>query len=650
VQPQSTGGVTEITCDVLVVGAGLVGVAAALRAARLGFRVCLVEETAWPGGQISTQGVSALDEHQYIETVGGTGTYYELREGIRAYYRERYRLSDRAARARSFNPGNAWVSGLSFEPRVGAAVLDAMMAGVHETGALQVFYRSRAVAAEVYDGWISSVLVRHLENGAPLRFRAPFVLDATDLGDLFPLTATAYRVGAEARSETGEPSAPEAGDPGCVQHFTFPFAVEFCPGEVHTIPKPEGYDRNREAQPYSLAYRPWVPGDPAYRMFDTAPGTYGPFWTYRRALDASNFDDPRVPRDVSIINWTSNDFRGGTLVDRLPEEQAALCRQARLLSLGFLYWLQTEAPRDDGGVGYPELRLRPDVMGSPDGLSQRPYVREGRRLVALTTVREQDIARWANPGPRATRFDDTAGIGYYPIDLHGCGLRILSVPTRPFQIPLGALIPVRTRNLLAAKSIGTTHVTNGAYRLHPVEWAIGEAAGALAAFCLSMNTWPREVWATPRLLRSFQILLLDHRVPLYWYDDVPLDHPAFAAAQLLAIDGAWEGRSADLHFLPDDLLTIAEGKKVVAGTARRLRHWAGPQAGSPESDLLRSEPEDSVLPLRWDAAATLVKAAMPSAPPPPRAVAAPAEAVTRGALALWLAGPLREAIEGRASG
>jgi hypothetical protein len=45
---------------------------------------------------------------------------------------------------------------------------------------------------------------------------------------------------------------------------------------------------------------------------------------------------------------------------------------------------------------------------------------------------------------------------------------------------LGALIPIRMENLLpAAKNIGTTHITNGCYRMHPVEWNIGEAAGAL---------------------------------------------------------------------------------------------------------------------------------------------------------------------------
>jgi hypothetical protein len=632
----------EIVCDILVVGAGLGGCAAALRAARLGQRVCLVEETGWPGGQISTQGVSSLDEHRYIETFGGTGSYYALRNAIRDYYRTQYTLSPAAAAAGSqLNPGNAWVSRLSFEPRAGAAVLEAMMAGPHERGELQVFYHTRAVAAEVYDARVASVLTRHRDNGTFIRFRADYVLDATDLGDVLVYTATAYALGQESQAETGEPSAPEVPNLACVQNFTFPVAVEYCPGENHTIPKPDGYERNREAQPYTLVYRPWLPASAPYKMFATAPGAGGPFWTYRRALDAHNFNDPRVPRDVSIINWTSNDFRGGTVVDRLPDEQDARYREARLLSLGFLYWLQTEAPRDDGGTGYPELRPRPDVMGSADGLSQMPYVREGRRLRALYTVVEQDIAAHAHPESRGAGFADAVGIGFYPIDLHGCGERTTDIDTKPFQIPLRAMIPVRTLNVLpAAKNIGTTHLTNGAYRLHPTEWAVGDAAAAMAVFCRRAGITPQVLAARPDLQRRLQLLLLDEQIPIYWYDDVPLGHPAFAATQLLAVEGVWEGGDADLHFGPDLPVRTDAGKRWIAAAAASIARWGG--AADPESPALAPAPEDDVLPLRRDAAATLVALSITGAPPADQEDAA---IVTRAELARTVGALLRTAIE-----
>ena len=98
----------------------------------------------------------------------------------------------------------------------------------------------------------------------------------------------------------------------------------------------------------------------------------------------------------------------------------------------------------------------------------------------------------------AAPFADSVGIGWYPIDIHRSGDDDvgLSCRTRPFQIPLGALIPVRIVNLIAAcKNIGTTHLTNGCYRLHPVEWNIGEAAGALAAFALQQGLSPAAVRA-----------------------------------------------------------------------------------------------------------------------------------------------------------
>jgi hypothetical protein len=71
-------------------------------------------------------------------------------------------------------------------------------------------------------------------------------------------------------------------------------------------------------------------------------------------------------------------------------------------------------------------------------------------------------------------------VGSYRIDLHPTTRQrtYVDISSWPFQIPLGALIPVRVENLLpACKNLGVTHITNGCYRLHPVEWNIGEAAG-----------------------------------------------------------------------------------------------------------------------------------------------------------------------------
>ena len=158
-------------------------------------------------------------------------------------------------------------------------------------------------------------------------------------------------------------------------------------------------------------------------------------------------------------------------------------------------------------------------MDTSDGLAKFPYIREARRIKALRTVVEQDVSAEYQQGAAAAPFADTVGIGWYPIDIHRAGPEDVGVScrTRPFQIPLGALIPIRIRNLLAAaKNIGTTHITNGCFRLHPVEWNIGEAAGSLASFSLEQGRSAADVYADVALRTAFQTTLKREGVPLGW--------------------------------------------------------------------------------------------------------------------------------------
>jgi hypothetical protein len=87
----------------------------------------------------------------------------------------------------------------------------------------------------------------------------------------------------------------------------------------------------------------------------------------------------------------------------------------------------------------------------------------------------------------------------------------------PFQIPLGALIPQRMNNLFPAnKNIGTTHITNGCYRLHPVEWSIGEAVGSLIAFANNKKVEPRAVREHNDLLNEFQNWIRKQGIETHW--------------------------------------------------------------------------------------------------------------------------------------
>ena len=158
-------------------------------------------------------------------------------------------------------------------------------------------------------------------------------------------------------------------------------------------------------------------------------------------------------------------------------------------------------------------------MGSADGLAKTPYIRESRRIRARRTVVEQDLSLAVRGEHGAVSYPDSIGVGMYRIDLHPStgGDNYIDVGACPFEIPLGALIPRRMENLLpAAKNIGTTHITNGSYRLHPVEWNVGEVAGHLADFCLTHGVPPRAVRNDPALLADFQRRLAAAGVELRW--------------------------------------------------------------------------------------------------------------------------------------
>jgi hypothetical protein len=550
-------------CEILIAGGSTGGVAAALAAARRGRKVVLLEETDWLGGQMTAQGVSALDEHEHIEAFGGTASYYRFRELVRDHYRRLAGASDA-----DFNPGGCWVTRLAFEPGVAVAVIEQMLAPHVASSRLAIHRRMKTVAVTTEGDRITAVTAQGLDDGRLVRFRPELVIDATELGDLLPLAGAEHVLGAETVAQTSEPQAqPAEPKPHCVQSFTYTFACERRDdGERHAVPRPEKYEHYRAAQPYSLrieVHGGEIYGEESgwleYRLYDRMPGTKGGLWTYRRLLDRNWFPGV-VDHDLTMFNWPGNDYRDRSILDCAPLDAARALQDAKRVSFGFLHWLQTEAPATGVRRGAPEILLRPDVMGTVDGLSKHPYIRESRRIAAVKTVVEQEVSARHQGGPRAAHFPDSVGVGWYPIDIHRSGPEDVgaSCRTKPFQIPLGALLPVRIANLLAGgKNLGTTHITNGCYRLHPIEWNVGEAAGALAAFALDERVPPARVRERPTLLERFQRGLLREGVPLAWLVDVGVDHPAFAGSQRLYMRGGLPPGD-DLLFRPDAPVPAAE--------------------------------------------------------------------------------------------
>jgi hypothetical protein len=549
----------SIDCAVAIIGGGMGGIAAALRCLEEGVTVCLTEETDWIGGQATAQGVSALDENKYVETSGAPLSYQRWRQSIRDHYREKG-LAGPFDYGPTPNPGNCWVSWLAFEPHVGLRELTELLRPFIESNQLTVLVRHKAVSVTRSDRLLTSVCAVDLDTGHSTKINASIFIDATELGDLLPLSGIPYRSGAESHFETGELHAPDRADSQNVQDYTYPFVLEFLQGEDHTIAEPPEFADFERSGKFTFN---------GFAMFSCAKNERQeellPFWHYRRLIDAQRFPPGCYERDLSMINWDSNDLREQNIIDQAPNAVADRLALAKSLSLSFLYWLQTRAPRDDGGTGYPELRLRTDVLGTTDGFSKYPYIRESRRIIAREIITEQDVAAATNAGARARLYADSIGIGLYPIDIHGRqDVPGAAQQSKPFQIPLGALLPQEEINVIAgAKNIGTTHITNGCYRLHPVEWAIGEAAGLTAALCVNFGYSPAQIRDKPEFLLHLQKGLVNLGSPIFWFDDVPTNHPQFYAIQIAAVMGLIPIDDDNLHFHPDGIVGPDELQRII---------------------------------------------------------------------------------------
>jgi hypothetical protein len=561
--------------DVVIVGASFGGVAAALAAAAdPNVRVALLEASQWIGGQATSQGVSRWDEASValLQTTCGSRSYRDLRHAIAQYYHDNATLSALGASQDHFNPGFASPDfPFSVDPSVTHRILRQLVQNAGDR--LDLRLGTTIASVSVADG-----SVRALTTSTGDTYVAKVYLDATDLGDLLPLAKLPWTIGAEAHQDTQEPDAPAAAHPEWIQPITVPLAIERRDGENHTIPKPPNYDDIARKQRFHI-----VDGDINGVLQPRPPAGQESIFGYRRYIDARNFADSNFAHDRTTLNVGSNDYMDATLPSGDPVRDQQIYEGARDASLAFLFWLQTEVQRDDGGgQGYPGLMVRTDAFGTPDGCAPQAYVRESRRIDAEECVRQQDIAKKSFPAgtTRAKLFETSCGIGTYGIDIHaatGPGTPWLAFETLHFQIPLGALLPKQLDNFVAAcKNIGATHLTSGAYRVHPVEWAIGEAAGVLAAFAARQGVTPKAVYQQVDRRRTFQYRLLQRGIPIYWWSDVSFDDDAktFAAVHHCAVNKVFSGGDPGFAFNPSSPATEATQRAIEANLGKPLP-WPG---------------------------------------------------------------------------
>jgi len=508
--------------DVAVLGGSIGGVLAALSAAKMGKKVILTENTDWVGGQFTSQAVPP-DEHKWIEEFGCTKTYREFRDKIRRFYRENYPMKENLKE--NFDPGLSSVSRLAHDPRVALHLFKEMLLPFEISGHIDVRLETRVVSSHVENDTIQFVVVKGKDEVLE-SIKADYYIDATDIGELLPLVGAEYVVGAESREMTGEPHALDTYLPQDMQPVTWVAALEYREGESHIIEKPEMYDYFKAyKQPYGphsilSHYGPDSTHKCAkeFGVFTDKERGLFPLWSYRRIIAPENHEKGYALYDVTLLNWPQNDYFMGNLFEvEDPEKQAFLAQQ---LTLSFVYWLQTEAPTEDGTLGYPGMKLCGKSVGTTTGLAKAPYIRESRRIKAKYTITESEMNAELREDLKV--HEDSVGVGCYHIDLH-----VTTVTNTftywnswPFELPLGAMIPVRIKNLIpGCKNIGTTHLTNGCYRLHPVEWNVGEVAGYLSAFCMEKGKTVQEVYEDKALVKEFQNLVISKGVEIHWPAD-----------------------------------------------------------------------------------------------------------------------------------
>jgi hypothetical protein len=536
---------TVWTCDVVVIGGSLGGVAAASQAMKAGATTCLIESAPWLGGQISAQGVSALDESNTLrQNQSFSKSWVAFKHRIEQQWVKVPDWKGFLAERQVADLNNCWVGTLCFSPQAGATAAEQLLkdAAVKAPGShwgaaiafkgaefdptgqeITAVYAVRRVPrsanympqGELWRelvSWYSWEPDRVFEK-VPIRLQAPpgkrlMVIDATDTGELIGWAGIPHRLGSDSRTKTGERNAAEQDNPQCTQAFTYPFAIALHNDGNKSLKtlaqvKP-GYARSEHQQEYSLHGFPMFLGRS--------------FFNYRRIISADAGEASEgMPSlgDVTLVNWNrGNDWgwmnpsllltdeqlvKSGQLQNWLGGLSLNALKNAEQHALLFAEWLLKNQSTSEMPLTY--LTGANSPMGTVSGLSMVPYIREGRRIVGRGAygqtefmMREADLG--VDFSTKRRDFGATAiALVHYGIDIHGCRYRnwepsqeatSAAAPeyeVQPTLIPLESLIPQGVNNLLiGGKSLAVSHIVNAVTRTHYSEWSIGAAAGTTAGW------------------------------------------------------------------------------------------------------------------------------------------------------------------------
>ena len=431
--------------DVLVVGGGNAGCAAALAAARTGARTLLVERYGFLGGTATAAMVGPwMTFHSGADRIVG-GIAQEIVERLIALGGSPGHIPDASGYVPTITP---------FDPEIHKALLFDLMreSDVH-----------LLLHALVVDAVCDGDAVRgatFATVGGPRTVRARCTIDAT--ADAFVAAAAGCEL--------------QQGDErGRVQPASLMFRISHVDMDALAAYVREHPDQMRT----ELA-----PEERKAAALTAVAGLYD-LWQQAQA------DGIEIPRElVSFFispypdEVTVNMTR---VVDVDPLDPDDLTRaevEARGQAMRLVGFFRARVP----GFAHARIAATATQIG----------VRESRRIVGDYTLTREDILE------RRT-FDDAVARSAYPIDIHnpsGSGTTTQRLPPgTSYEIPYRCLVPRRVEDLLVAgRCISTTHEALASTRLTPTVMTLGQAAGTAAALALAAGVTPRMLGA--RVLRE----------------------------------------------------------------------------------------------------------------------------------------------------
>ena len=505
----------DLFTDVLVVGGGVGGTAAAIQAARMGHKTILVEPTDMLGGMLTAAGVSCTDGNASLHS----GIWEEFQQALRKHYGRKW-----------LNSG--WVSENCFEPHVADSIFKAWVAAEPN---ITLILNTQFVEASVQEDRIRQVYFKRTLQDESLDIHPKIVVDATELGDVLARCVYPYDIGMDDPNESGEKEAREKND--IIQDLTWAAILkDYGPGADKTIPRPDNYDStlyfcsNTDAP---CNDKPWN-GDKMKML------NYG-----------------KLPNNKYMLNWPAhgNDTYLN-VVEKKQEEREVEYKKAKDRTLGFIYFMQTQ-------LGMKNIGLADDELNH--GMALIPYNREGRRLkgtVRLTINELKDP--YIN-----TLYRTAISVGDYPVDHHhaqypGKVPELGFPPVPAFSIPMGTMVTKKCWNLIVCeKGISVTNIVNGSTRLQPVVMLTGQAAGVMAAVFIDKNLLSTEGLK----VRAVQQELLQYKAYLFPYNDVLPSDQDWALIQRVSVTGILRGTgkpqgwSNKMYFYPDSTMTMRELEK-----------------------------------------------------------------------------------------